>query len=156
MYSSSICKESLINLRKSTSKIKPNPRNAINKLIKYIDEFVIEKEIEKARFYVQDELDTTVLKYIDQITNKLDQILSENKKFKNRDKVLDGYFELIQFTKISDYYNDSYRYVVEYINEDIKITQMCLDASVYIEDVLKRRVSGAVFFSATLDPLDTM
>jgi DNA excision repair protein ERCC-2 len=154
MYSSTISKESLINLRKATSKVKPSPRSSINNLIKYIEEFVEENEVEKARFYYQNELDEKVLRYIERITNKLDQILAENKKFQNRDKVLDGYFELIQFMKISDYYNDSYRYVLEYRDSDITITQMCLDASVYILDVINRRANGAVFFSATLDPLE--
>lgn len=154
MYSSFIQKSSLINLRKATSKIKPNPRSAINKLIKYIDEFVEDNEVEKAQFYYQEELDYELLKLVERIINKIDQILSENKKFTNRDKVLDGYFELLQFSRISDYYSSDYKYVVESKNDDIFITQMCLDASKYILDVIDRRASGTVFFSATLDPID--
>jgi len=154
MYSSTLSKEAVINLRKATSKVKPSPRHSINKLIKYIEDFVEENEVEKARFYYQDELDIELLKLVDRIINKLDQILSENKKFQNRDKVLDGYFELLQFSRISDYYNSDYKYVLESRNDDILVTQMCLDASTYILDIIERRASGAVFFSATLDPID--
>ena len=154
MYSSTLQKSSLINLRKACSKIKPSPRNQINKLIKYIEEFVEANEVEKARFYYQDELDYDLVKLVDRIINKLDQILSENKKFQNRDKVLDGYFELLQFSRITDYYNSDYKYILESKNDDIYVHQMCLDASVYILDILKRRSHGTVFFSATLDPLD--
>ena len=144
----------MIELRKATSKIKPNPRSSIKKLIDYIDEFVEENEIKKARFYYQDELDFDLLKYVDRIVNKVDQILAENKKFDTRKKVLDCYFQLLQFTRISDYYNEDYKYVVEEVDGDIRVTLLCLDASKYILDVLDRRASGAVFFSATLDPLD--
>jgi len=154
MYSSSLQRETLIELKKATSKIKPSPRSSIKKLIDYIDEFVENNEIKKARFYYQEEMDYEFLKYVDRIVNKIDQILSENKKFDTRKKVLECYFELLQFTRISEYYNEDYKYVVEEVNGDIRITELCLDASKYILDVIERRASGTIFFSATLDPLD--
>ncbi|MBU1020893.1 MAG: PD-(D/E)XK nuclease family protein [Firmicutes bacterium] len=154
MYSSSILKSSLISLRKATNKVKPSPRTQINALIKYIDEFVEHNEVIKTGFYYQDELDYQLITLVERIVNKIDQILSENKKFSTRKQVLDGYFELIQFSRISDFYNSNYKYLVEVIQEDIVITQSCLDASDYILDVLKRRASGSVFFSATMFPLE--
>jgi DNA excision repair protein ERCC-2 len=154
MYSSELHRETLISLRKATSKIKPSPKSAINKLIAYIDDFVVNKEVKKARFYYQEELDYELLTLVDRIINKIDQILSENKKFDTRKTVLDCYFELIQFSKISEYYSTDYKYLVEEENDDIKITQLCLDASKYILDIIERRASGVVFFSATLEPLD--
>ncbi len=154
MYSSSINKNALIELRKACNKVKPNPRHQINKLISYIDEFVETNEIEKAQFYVQDDMDYELVTLVERITNKIDQILSENKKFKNRDLILDGYFMLIQFSKISDFYNGKYRYIVESKFEDIHITLACLDASAFILDTIERRSSGTIFFSATMDPID--
>lgn len=154
MYSSTINKDGLIELRKAALKVKPSPRSQINKLIKYIDEFVEENEIEKGRFYHQDEMDIELVKLVDRIIKKLDQILSENKKFPNRDKVLDGYFLLAQFSRITDFYNTDYKYIVESRDDDYYITLSCLDASVYILDTINRRSSGTVFFSATLDPID--
>jgi len=154
MYSSSLHRETLVELKKATSKIKPSPRSSIQKLIDYIDQFVEDNEIKKARFYHQEELDYDLLKYVERIVNKIDQILAENKKFDTRKKVLDCYFELLQFTRISEYYSGDYKYVVEEVNGDIRITELCLDASKYILDVINRRASGTVFFSATLDPLD--
>lgn len=154
MYSSFLSKSTLIDLRRSSSKLKPPVKTQINKLIKYIDEFVEANDIIKSQFYFQDDLDDDLIKLIERIVNKLDQILVENKKFKNRDKVLDGYFELTQFLRISDYYSSSYKYLVESINDDIVISQRCLDASKYILDVINRRAKGTIFFSATLEPID--
>ena len=154
MYSSFLKKSTLISLRKSSNKLKPTVRTQINNLIKYIDEFVEKKEVLKSCFYYQNELDNDLIKLVERIVTKFDQILVENKKFKSRDKVLDGYFELSQFLKISDYYSLSYKYVIEVIDDDIIVSQRCLDASKYILDVIERRAKGTVFFSATLEPVD--
>ncbi len=154
MYSSFLKKSTLISLRKSSNKLKPTVRTQINNLIKYIDEFVEKKEVLKSCFYYQNELDNDLIKLVERIVTKFDQILVENKKFKSRDKVLDGYFELSQFLKISDYYSLSYKYVIEVIDDDIIVSQRCLDASKYILDVIERRAKGSIFFSATLEPVD--
>ncbi len=154
MYSSFIKKSSLIALRRSSNKVKPSIRSQINRLVKYIDDFVDEYDIIKAQFYHQDELDYDLVRLIERITTKIEQILSENKKFANRDKILDGYFELIQFVRISEYYSDSYKYIIEVIDDDIVISQRCLDASKFIFETIDRRAKGSVFFSATLEPVD--
>ncbi len=154
MYSSSINKDSIINLRKAANKIRPSVKSRIKKLLDYIDRFVDENEIIKAQFYYQDTQDIELLNLVEGITNKLERVLSENKKFARRDQVLDGYFELLQFVRISEYYNDNYKHIVEVINDNIVITLSCLDASYYILDTIKRRASGVVLFSATLSPID--
>jgi len=154
MYSSSINKQSLLKLKKAANKIKPSIKGRINKLLEYIDKFVEDNEVIKSRFYYQNEQDIDLLNLVEGITFKIDRILSENKKFTNRDKILDGYFELLQFTRISEFYNDNYRYIIEVINDNIVITLSCLDASNYILDTINRRASGVVLFSATLFPVD--
>ena len=73
----------------------------------------------KAQFFYQDEQDIELLNLVEGITNKLERVLSENKKFARREQVLDGYFELLQFVRISEYYNNNYKYIVEVINDNI-------------------------------------
>jgi len=154
MYSSILSKNELLELKKNVKKIKPSPTAAINKLIQYIDDFVSENEIEKARFYYQFEVDNEFLVLVERAVNKLDKVLSENKKHPQRKLILDGYFALNQFLKISEFYNEKYRYIVEFSKKDITISLNCLDASSFILDTIKRRVNGIVFFSATLFPID--
>ena len=154
MYSASLSKESLITLRKNTNKVKPSLKTTINKLIKYIDDFSEENELIKARFYYQNDLDYELITLVEKTLIKLDKILTENKKNPKRKLILDGYFELNQFLKISEFYNGKYRFVVESINDDIQISLKCLDASEFILDTIKRRSFGTVFFSATLSPMD--
>ncbi|QMS84491.1 ATP-dependent DNA helicase [Candidatus Xianfuyuplasma coldseepsis] len=154
MYSSSITKSGLLALKKAAKKVKPSVQSTITKIIKYIDEFATNIELIKQPFYHQEELDEQLLVLLERLVNKLDQILVENKKFPNRDQVLDGYFMCTQFIRISDFYASSYRYILEAKDEDIVITLSCLDASKYILDTIERRAKGAIFFSATLEPVD--
>ena len=154
MYSATLSKSTLLELKESTKKLKPPVRTQINTLIKYIDKFVENNDIVKAQFYYQDEIDQDIIKVIERITTKIDQILVENKKFSNRKSVLDGYFVLTQFQRISDFYSSSYRYIVETKGDDVNITLACLDASKYILETIERRAKGSIFFSATLEPVD--
>ncbi|MDC0558960.1 ATP-dependent DNA helicase [Candidatus Izimaplasma bacterium] len=154
MYSSFIQKSSILALKKSVKGLKPSVHSQINKLVKYIDEFVETNDIIKAQFYHQDDLDYDLTSLVERITLKLEQILAENKKFKTREQVLNGYFELGRFLKISDFYNSKFRLVYEIINDDIVISIRCLDASEFILDTINRRAEGVAFFSATLEPVD--
>jgi len=154
MYSAELKKSTLVGLKKATSKVKPIVRTQITRLIKYIDEFVEQQQLLKSTFYYQNELDYDLLVLVERIVKKIDQILSENKKFKTRKVVLEYYFELIQFMKISDYYDSKYKFIVEAVNDDIVIRQSCLDASKHILEVIERRGIGIIFFSATMFPVD--
>ncbi|MFK5883695.1 MAG: helicase C-terminal domain-containing protein [Candidatus Izemoplasma sp.] len=154
MYSAKLNLSTLYDLKKATAKVKPSPKVQITKLIEYIKEYAEQIELDKSTFYYQNAADYELLSLVEKITLKIDRVLAENKKIPNRDKILDGYFELIQFNKISEYYNDKYRYIVEKNYDDISITLSCLDASEFILDIIKRRVKGIAFFSATLSPID--
>ena len=62
--------------------------------------------------------------------------------------------ELIQFNRMSDFFNSDYKFVMESIKDDFIVIQKCLDASKYIAEIIERRAHGCVFFSATLTPVD--
>ncbi len=154
MYSATLHLSTLENLIKVTTKVKPSVKSYLKKVITYLNNFKSEKELEKIKFYYQDFQDPNLLNLVEVITNKLDKVLGDNKKFVNRDKVLEGYFELRQFVRINEYYNENYKYIVELINGDLLVTLACLDAANYLLETIEKRVSGVVFFSATLFPVD--
>ena len=154
MYSSTITKSILSKLKTAAKGRKPSVARQLNKAIAYLDQFAADHDIQKNPFYHQDDLDVDFVNLIEQIANKVEQILVENKKFATRSQVLDGYFACVQFLRISDFYGSSYRYFVEWVDEDVIVTQSCLDASMYILDTIKRRAKGTILFSATLEPID--
>jgi DNA excision repair protein ERCC-2 len=154
MYSATLSKAALLGLKKSAAKLKPSVQSALNKTIARIDEHASAIELEKARFHHQDDVDDGLIARLEQVVNKLEQILVENKKFATRKQVLDGYFQCVQFLRIRDFYGSSYRYITEYDEEDVRLTMACLDASTYIKDTIERRSKGTILFSATLEPID--
>ena len=154
MYSATISLSTLRTLKRSSAKLKPSVQSALRKAMEYMNEYAQTIELEKARFYHQIDLDDTFLNRLESVAIKLEQILLENKTFATRKQVLDGYFQVLQFLRISDFYNDSYRYISEWLDDDMAITLSCLDASTFLREIIERRSKGTVFFSATLEPID--
>lgn len=68
-------------------------------------------------------------------------------------QILDFYFTLLRYVKISAFYDESYRVIVT-INDDqsVSVKELCLDPSPYLDMSLKMG-RGVVFFSATLSPM---
>ena len=63
------------------------------------------------------------------------------------------YFDAMAFVKISEFYDERYVTFVEKTEKDVTIKLFCLDPSRLLCEALKRG-KAAVFFSATLMPLD--
>ena len=64
-----------------------------------------------------------------------------------------GYYQLLQFDSIYGLYNGAYKTNVT-VGEDVKITLQCLDASLFLKEVMIKKAYGTILFSATLYPLD--
>src|SRR5690606_16771414 len=96
--------------------------------------------------------------FLDSIFNlmkKIENGIKENPKYPKKTDVIEGYLALLGFTRIFEYYNDSYVSNVEKLaDDDISITLQCLDASEFILDTVKNKTYGSVFFSATLYPIE--
>src|SRR5574344_1457066 len=56
--------------------------------------------------------------------------------------------------KIIEYYNDKFVFTAERVNKDIILAIKCLDSSEFILKTLKEQIFGAVFFSATMFPIE--
>lgn len=80
--------------------------------------------------------------------------LDEQRDFPGRRKLLLTYFDLLHFHKIgSDYFNRSYITAVRKHKDNLHLAFLCLDAANYLSEVFLDK-HPAVFFSATLYPLD--
>ena len=154
MYSASISLSAIQELKKHVKGLKFSPKTIISKVIQKIMDYANEVQLYKSQFHMKKQPDDTLLSLLEQLSNKLEQILNENKKFPKRKQILDIYFQCIQFLRIYDLYNNSHRYVSEIIKDDVVITIKCLDASMFLLDTIKSHAKGTVFFSATLHPID--
>lgn len=67
--------------------------------------------------------------------------------------ILDLFFANNKYVKISEYFDESYRVLVKKTDTGINIEEQILDPSPYLDASLKKG-KGAVFFSATLSPVE--
>jgi DNA excision repair protein ERCC-2 len=116
-----------------------------------MNKFKKDFEIED-NYYQSDEITDYYFPFKRLIT-LLEPWLIDEKNNPEYDKVLDFYFNLNTFLKISDYYDEHYVTSFENHGRDLIMKLYCVDSSYLLGQALKRGRS-AIFFSATLTPLE--
>lgn len=152
MFSATLLKSDLITLRKAASKLKPSIRHSVNKLIERFDHY--EAELEEGNFKSYLAVDMTYLELVSTLMMKITNSIKENPKYPRKSEVMDGYMKLLTLSVIASYYQAEFRFNITRLTEDIDITIQCLDASKFVKETLIEKSYGAVFFSATLYPVD--
>lgn len=152
MFSATLLKSDLIALRKAGSKLKPSIRHSVNKLIERFDHYEAELEGQSFKSYLP--IDMTYLELVSNLMMKITNAIKENPKYARKSDVMDGYMKLLTLSVIASYYDTQFRFNITKLDEDLDITIQCLDASTFIKSTLKDKSYGAVFFSATLYPID--
>jgi DNA excision repair protein ERCC-2 len=79
--------------------------------------------------------------------------LEKNVKAPFREELLERYFEAGGFLRVAEQFDESYAACYEALPKDLRLKLFCIDPSRQIGDALNR-CRSAVFFSATLTPLD--
>lgn len=85
-----------------------------------------------------------LLEYINDITEELDEDIKE--------VVLDYYFNLRDYLRISNIYSNNHILLVKLNNNNYVFNIRCLNANKYLTNTINEETSGIVFFSATLKP----
>ncbi len=152
MYSSTLVKSDFIKLRRLGSKLKPTIRTGVKHVLDIYDTF--EESLIDQPFMSSKSLNNAFYETLKYLMKKIENALKENPRYPRKADVLEGYLSILGFTKIYEYYNDSYLTNIEKVDDDIFLTIQCLDASRFILDTLKNKTYGSVFFSATLYPID--
>jgi len=151
MFSAEINKRGFLDIRDIFKEEYPNIYKAINRVNSIINKLKKDLNID-GEYYQKEEIIDFYYPIKKLITN-LEPWLIEEKKHEDYEKVLELYFNLLTFLKISDLYDDHY---VTYIKEeynDIIVKLYCVDSSYLLKEALLRGRSS-IFFSATLTPLD--
>ncbi|MEC9485550.1 MAG: helicase C-terminal domain-containing protein [Candidatus Izemoplasma sp.] len=154
MYSAVLQESSLKTLKASITRFKGPIHAALNAVLGRLNALKETHELAKNPFYYQEENILDLIEKIDFLIVQLDKILVEHKRFEARKDVLDVYFELVQYRRIAEFYNEHYRLFMHYFNEEITITERCFNAADFITEIIEYQTDGAIFFSATLEPID--
>jgi DNA excision repair protein ERCC-2 len=153
MYSSKLNKKSLLDLKRETK----NKDKIIYKSLKEINDYLIKlrKECQDSgkEYIVREKPEAELYPLLRNFTSACDEYLGSNHQSPFVAELLDIYFEVMAFLKISEYYDEKYVTLIERFGNDISIKLFCVDPSYVMGNALKR-CRSAVFFSATLSPMD--
>ena len=152
MYSASISEADIRLIRSKLNGLKPSVRRDCNNAIEQLDKY--RELLREKALYVNTMPNSDLNVSIRQIMTKCEQIFEENKNIKDKDEVMDAYFKLMDFSNVSELYSPKHRQLARLINDDVYVEYYCLDASEFLLDTIKKSVHGAIFFSATLYPID--
>ena len=150
MFSAEINKADFLDLRDIFKDKYPSLYKAISKCNSIMNSF--KKEVGKGSYYQSEEI-TDFYYPIKRIITLMEPWLIAEKDHEDYEKVMEFYFKLITFIKISDFYDEHYITSIEVRDRDMIFKLYCVDSSYLLNQALNRAKSG-MFFSATLTPLD--
>ena len=150
MYSAKLDKEMLLKARKGQKSI-PNRKikNALARLIKVFESY--EENYELGQTQLEDFSDEAYKEL-----NHFVTVYQEVSKEQNKDvskELTDFYIEVNQFMKISELISERFLIYVNKTHNNVELIIYCLDASRFLSSTASR-LNSAVFFSATLSPIE--
>ena len=149
MYSTSISLKTLLNVKYKMKKLKhPKFKKALKKGILYLSEFSEGTDI----VMVEGNIDVKLNSILNQLFKQGQDILKNYQSFVNED-FLNFFREVNEFLKISEYVSNDFKMYYERTIDDVIVNIRCVDSSKLIAKTLKK-LKSAVFFSATLTPID--
>ena len=151
MYSSNINEFDIINIRAKLNEFKPSIRKCCNNILEIFDAY--REKIAPNTPLIEKSMNEDLNVLLRELLNKCDEIFEHNKNIKDKDLILESYFKILDFIRISEYYSNTHRMIIKPIDDIINIGYFCLDASEFILDKIKSSIYGIVFFSATLYPI---
>lgn len=150
MFSAKITKESFLKYSRLLKGDYPHLSKSFSRCNNMMNK--IRRQCVKDRFYYQKEEITDIYSPIRKLIKELEEWLLKEKDNENHADILEFYFELLGFTKISEFYDKRYVTYIEKLDKDLVIKLFCIDTSYLLSETLKK-CKTAIFFSATLMPL---
>lgn len=149
MFSSELYKSKFLELKKIMKNKEPKIYKALDKINSYM--------LKLKKLYKNPHIQKNSLEDIYPLLRKLvsesEQWLTQNNKTEGHEQLLELYFNILTFIRISEFYNDAYVTYIEEQDNDIKIKMFCLDPSSLLYDRVKQ-AKASIFFSATLTPIN--
>lgn len=149
MFSSELYKSKFLELKKIMKNKEPKIYKALDKINSYM--------LKLKKLYKNPHIQKNSLEDIYPLLRKLvsesEQWLTQNNKTEGHEQLLELYFNILTFIRISEFYNDAYVTYIEEQDNDIKIKMFCLDPSSLLYDRIKQ-AKASIFFSATLTPIN--
>ncbi|SNX54845.1 ATP-dependent DNA helicase [Thermoanaerobacterium sp. RBIITD] len=150
MFSAEINKKQFLDAKKLIKDKGPKIKKVLNNINKIF--LKLKKLCGDNNYYIIKDGESELFGYLRQLVNLLEEYLLKKVKIDEYENILDLYFDVLKYLKISDLYDDTYTTYVEMIGYDVKIKLFCLDPSKLLFDIMKK-CKSSIFFSATMLPL---
>ncbi|NLX62518.1 MAG: ATP-dependent DNA helicase [Tissierellia bacterium] len=151
MFSAEIYKSYFLKYKRELKEDFPKLSDLFNSCNKAMNK--IKREYLKGDFYYQKEEIAYIYSPIRKLINNLEDWLLQEREHRLHEELQDLYFDLLKFINMSELYDSSYVTYIEKLDDDIVLRLFCVDASSLLKEALERG-RAAIFFSATLTPLD--
>jgi DNA excision repair protein ERCC-2 len=152
MFSAELFKQPLLDLRRAIKGDLPDVYRKTGTINSRMVTFRKECE-ETGQPLARDDFPDDLIPVLRRFTKAAEDWLKKNIKEPYRKDVLDLYFQVVWFIKVAEKFNETYSFCLEKIDDDLRIKLFCIDPSVQLREALDRG-SAAIFFSATLAPVD--
>jgi DNA excision repair protein ERCC-2 len=151
MFSTQINKSSFLELRSIFKDDYKSIYNSLTKINTSLNR--LKKELNIDKEYYQKEEISDLYYPIKKLITVLEPWLIEEKNHEEYEKVLELYFNIITFNKISDFYDNHYVTSINIESKDLILKLYCVDPSYLLKEALTR-AKASILFSATLTPID--
>lgn len=148
MYSAEMSSNILKKAKTSIGKKDKKLIKHINKLLKYIKEYMNEDKKE----VIIGEGPESFLMSLRLFVLECERYLKENVGHEIEEDFLELYFNCLDLIRIGEFYSDDFVFYAKKENEEEVIKIFCLNPSSMIEKCIKDNIS-TIFFSATLSPM---
>ncbi len=154
MFSADLYKSEILGLRRLVAKDQPSLGKLLGDINKYL--LGLGKKVEKegdGSAWIDPQLPKEILPKLEKFLRETERVLSRGAGLLYFDALIDVYFRALAFTRIAELYDERYTTYAEKEHKEVYLRLYNIDPSKNIRDALRRGAS-AVFFSATLTPLD--
>lgn len=152
MFSAEIFKQPVLNIRRQLKKELPYVFKSLGRINAWLVK--ARKKCETSDNPIAEEdLPQELVPLLRSFLFITERWLSKNIKTAFREELLDLYFAISGFIRVADQYDQSYTTCYEKHGKDLRIKLFCIDPAVHLERALQR-CGTAIFFSATMTPID--
>ncbi|WP_242866832.1 ATP-dependent DNA helicase [Abyssisolibacter fermentans] len=151
MYSAQLNKQDFLDLKRKIKDSEPKIIKHLNKVNSFM--LTMKKQCGDNNYHIQSSEPDELYYILMKLSRELEEWLSENQKADYYNELLELYFDVYSFLKISEFYDEKYITYVEKDKKDVKLKLFCQDPSLMLSMCINRGKSS-VFFSATLTPLE--
>lgn len=153
MFSASLAKKPILELKKLTKGKAPKVHKIINKLNTYFIELRKKCEETEESYIISKEAPKDIYPFLNEFLDAAEKYLLENKNSPFSSELLDLYFNIYGFLRTTEIYDDRFITYIKTEGQESEIKLYCLDPSFLLSEGMKKG-KASILFSATLSPIE--